>query len=100
MTHEPSLASFLRTTTIWWWTNRRGFPPRALALRAGEGSDEFLRRREPRVGLAGDPSAALDKETSGKSIGVSENPGGQNRSLSRQFEARQVKKVYLMETDR
>ena len=63
---------------------------------AGDGIYDLLRRRELRwASLA--ILHRLDKETSG--IMVFSKSTRANRSLSQQFEARQVRKVYLMETD-
>ena len=74
-----------------------GWNTHAPSPYAGEGIYEWLRHREPRWS---DLSILhrLDKETSGLMV-FGKTPEA-NRSLARQFEQRQVSKVYRMRTDR
>ena len=69
----------------------------AAAAYGGEGLYEWLRNREPRwASLA--IIHRLDKETSG--LMVFGKTADANRSLTRQFSARLVRKVYTLATDR
>jgi 23S rRNA (cytosine1962-C5)-methyltransferase len=74
-----------------------GMNTHAPAVYAGEGLYEWLREREARwAGLA--IIQRLDKETSG--VMVFSKTAEANRSLSKQFEARHVRKKYVFLTDR
>ncbi len=74
-----------------------GWNTHAPSPHAGEGVYEWLRHREPRwAELA--LLHRLDKDTSG--LMVFGKTSLANRSLTRQFEAREVEKVYRLRTDR